>query len=553
MRKEPALLKRWALHALGLAGIGAGLAVAAAIPATAQRQRTQIVPYLEVDQVLSADLNGGDVLTYTSLAAGIDARTKSRRVEAQISYRYERRIGWDDNLADDDVHTGLAAMRAELVPNVLTFNAGALATRSGINGSGPVFGFSGAGSENLTDVYSLYAGPDFSSKVGPLDVTASYRFGYVKVDDHRFDGLPLPTGSARFDGYNSSINHSASASFGMGPGLLPFGWTVGTGYVREETGRLDQEYEGKFIRGDVILPVTPTLAVTGGVGYEKAGSTQRDIVRGADSLPILTPGGNLIADPSKPRLLAYDQSGLIWDAGVIWRPGRRTEVQARIGRRYGDTTFTGSFKHQLNSAYAISGSIYDSVDSFGRVVVAGVASLPVNFKSSRNPLNRSVGGIGGCVFGNDPGTGACLDNAFQAISNSNFRNRGATILFSGGRGPWSMGVGAGYSQRQHFEPLVNQGFALNRLRDENFTLSGNIARALSRTSGVAFDAYANWSDSGLPGSQASFGTGVTGSYHRSLFYDRLQAQAALGAYTSDTGFSEDGTVLQALIGLRYSF
>jgi hypothetical protein len=553
MKREPASSRRWALHALGLTGIAAGLAIASAIPATAQRQRTQVVPYLEVEQVLSADLNGGDVLTYTSLAAGVDAHTKSRRVEAQVSYRYERRIGWEDDLADDDVHTGLAAMRAELVPNALMFNAGALATRSRVNGSGPVFGFTSADSENLADVYSVYAGPDFSSKFGALDVAASYRLGYVKVDDHRFDGLPLPPGSPRFDGYDSSVNHSAKASFGMGPGWLPFGWTVGAGYVREDAGRLDQEYEGEFIRGDVILPVSPTFAVTGGVGYEKINSSQQDIKRGADGLPIVMPGGNLIADPSKPRLLAYEQDGLIWDAGVIWRPSRRTEVQARVGRRYGDMTFTGSFQHQLNSAYSISGSIYDSIDSFGRVVVADVASLPVNFKTNRNPLNPGVGGIGGCVFGKDPGTGTCLDDAFQAISNSNFRNRGATILFSGGRGPWSMGIGAGYTQRKYFEPLVDQGFALNRLKDESFTLSGNVSREFSRTSGVSFDAYANWYDSDLPGSDASFGTGVTGSYHRSLFYDRLQGQAAIGAYTSDSGLGDNSTVLQALIGLRYTF
>jgi uncharacterized protein (PEP-CTERM system associated) len=551
MKIERASLRRWALHALGLSGLAAGLAMVSALPATAQR--SQVVPYLEVQQVLSADLNDGDVLTYSSIAAGVDAHTKTRRVEAQISYRYERRIAWEGELGNDDVHTGLAAVRAELVPNKVMFNAGALATRSRVDGRGPIFGFTSSDSENLADVYSVYAGPDFSSKIGDLDVAASYRLGYVKVDDHRLNRLPLPPGAAVLDGYDSSINHSASASVGMGPGLLPFGWTVGAGYVREEVDRLDQDYEGKFIRGDVILPVSPTFAVTGGVGYEKIESSQQDIRRGANGLPIVTPGGNLIADPSKPRLLAYDQSGLIWDAGVIWRPSRRTEVQARVGRRYGDMTFTGSFQHQINSAYSISGSIYDSVDSFGRIVVADVASLPVNFRTNRNPLNPGVGGVGGCIFGKSPGTGTCLDDAFQAISTSNFRNRGASMLFSGGRGPWSMGVGAGYSQRRYFEPRAERDFALDRLTDENFTLSGYLSRDLSRTSGISFDAYANWYNSGLVGAEAAFGTGVTGSYHRSFLFDRLQAQAAVGLYTSESGIGEDSTVLQGLIGLRYTF
>ncbi|HEY0130273.1 MAG TPA: hypothetical protein VGB57_02625, partial [Allosphingosinicella sp.] len=127
MNRKLASMGRLALRALGLSGLAAGLAMAFAAPANAQR--VKVVPYLEVQQVLSADLNGGDVLTYSTISAGVDASATTRRVQAQVSYRYERRIAWEDNVANDDVHTGLAAVRAELVPNALAINAGALATR----------------------------------------------------------------------------------------------------------------------------------------------------------------------------------------------------------------------------------------------------------------------------------------------------------------------------------------------------------------------------------------------------------------------------------------
>jgi hypothetical protein len=536
--------------ALGLSGLAAGLTLLVAGPASAG-SRTEVTPYLEVEQVLSADLNGGDTLTYTNVAVGVDAKTTTRRVQAQISYRYDRRIAWEGDLADEDVHTGLAQMRAELVPNTVTFNAGALATRARTDAAAPIFGFGSADSSGLADVYSFYAGPDFSSRVGPMDVTASYRLGYVKVDDHSLAGVPVPAG-ARSDRYNSSTNHSVSASAGMAPGHLPVGWTVGAGYVREDVNRLDQRFEGKFIRGDVVLPVSPTFAVTAGVGYEKTEASQQDFKRDANGVAIITPGGNLVADPSRPRLLAYDQSGVIWDAGVIWRPSRRTELQARFGRRYGSETFTGSFRHELNSAYAITGSVYDSVDSFGRIIVADLKSMPTNFEVSRNPLNPGVGGIGGCVFGTKPGTGACLGDALQAISSTNFRNRGASLMFSGGRGRWSFGLGAGYSQRKYLAPDVLNGFSLNRVEDQNFTINGNVSRELSRTSGFDIEGYASWYDSDQVGFGSSFGTGVTGSYHRRLFYDRLEAHAAAGLYTTNSD-EIDSTALQALIGLRYSF
>ena len=534
----------------GLCGFAASLGLAFAAPA--QKGRTQVVPYLEVQQVLNADLNGGDVLTYTSLAAGVDARTSTRTVDAQVSYRYERRIAWEDDLGDEDVHTGLAAVRAELVPNTLTMNAGALATRARADGRGPIFGFGTVDGINQVDVYSVYAGPDFSSTSGRLDIAASYRLGYVKVDDHNLARFPLLPGASVYDRYDSSTNHTAKVSVGMAPGALPFGWTASAGYAREDVGRLDQRYEASFVRGDVLLPVSPTVALTAGAGYEKIEASQQDVVRGSNGVPILTPGGRLIADPSRPRLLAYDQTGFIWDAGVIWRPSRRTEVQARVGRRYDDTTYTGSVRHQINSAYAITGSVYDSVDSFGRIVVADLATVPTNFRVGRNPLNAGAVGVGGCVFGNDPGTGTCLDDAFQAISTANFRNRGANILLSGGRGPWSVGLGASYSQRKYFQPDVLDGFALDRFTDESFTLSASLARQLSRTSGVAFEGYASWFDSGALGSDSVFGTGVSASYHRSFLFDRLQGQAAVGLYSTDNGLF-DSRVAQALVGLRYSF
>ena len=70
-----------------LAGVGA--AIACTTPAMAQstpeKAATYVTPYLEVDQVLTAPLSGGgDVLTYTDVAVGVDAGIHTRRVEAQI-------------------------------------------------------------------------------------------------------------------------------------------------------------------------------------------------------------------------------------------------------------------------------------------------------------------------------------------------------------------------------------------------------------------------------------------------------------------------------------
>ena len=545
MTKILSTLWRVASRTLALAGAAGGLALFFATPAQA---RTDIAPYIEVEQVLDAELSGGhDVLTYTDVAVGVDASATSRRVQAQISYRYERYIPWGHDRVDEDVHSGLAQARIAIAPEVLTLDAGAIAARGRSDPRGPSFGFNSADNRNIADVYAGYVGPNLSTHVGPVAVNASYHLGYVKVDDHALIGSSFPGGP--LDRYESSTSHTIQGSVGMAPGELPIGWTVAGGYERENTKRLKGHFQGKFIRGEVVLPVSPTFAVTGGVGYEKMEASQQDFLRDSNGLPVVTPGGKIVADPSKPRLLAYDQKGLIWDAGVIWRPSPRTELQLRGGQRYGDTTVVGTFRHQISRDVALNAVLYDSVTSFGRLIVNDISGLPTKFKVKTHGINAN--NFGGCVFGSEPGSGRCLGDALNAITNQNFHNRGAALVLSGSRGPWDMDIGFSYAQRKYLTPETGI-FALHGVKDRSATLEATLGRSLSRHSGLDFDAYADWYDTGIVGSDAIFSTGVEGTYYRSFLLDRLEATASLGVYTTDDG-DANSTIATALLGLRYTF
>ena len=159
--------------------IGAGIAAmffASAAHADDHARRKSITPYIEIGQVLTSDLQTGDVLTYSTVAAGVDASIQTKRTQFQVSYRYERRISWDKKIGDDDVHSGLARAAVQVVPG-FTMEGGALATRarSDIRGSAP--GVLAGNVDNITQVYAAYAGPTLSSHVGPVSVGASYRFG----------------------------------------------------------------------------------------------------------------------------------------------------------------------------------------------------------------------------------------------------------------------------------------------------------------------------------------------------------------------------------------
>jgi len=503
-----------------------------------RHSRGEIRPYLEVTQVLSADLDGGETLTYTSVAAGVDGRIATRRVTAQMSYRYERNIEWGNHVGDRDVHSGVAMVNAQVVPGVLSLDAGALATRTG--GEGRALGVTDR--DEAVNVYSVYAGPTVSTHAGPVAVNAAYRLGYVKIDDDRIAGN-------LDDDFDSATAHSATASVGMAPGELPFGWTVGAGYAREDSGgRFDQEFEGAYVRADVVVPVTHSLAVTAGVGYEDIEASQNDILRDANGIPVVDPAGRPTPDPSRPRLLTYDVSGVMYDAGIIWRPTHRTELQARAGHRYGGTTIVGSLSHRFNDDYALNATVYDSVETFGRLLINDISSLPDNFNTNRDPL---TGNIGGCVFGAQGG-GTCLDRSLQSISGNSFRLRGGSVTFSGTRRLWTFGIGAGYANRRFSRPNDPAFNAVAATEDESFSLFGSLGRELSRTSNLNLNVFASWFDSDLAGFNDVTTMGATLSYDRSFLLDRLSLLAALGLYNTDDGV-DSVTNASAQAGLRYTF
>ena len=87
--------------------------------------------------------------------------------------------------------------------------------------------------------------------------------------------------------------------------------------------------------------------------------------------------------------------------------------------------------------------------------------------------------------------------------------------------------------------------------DEVWSVYGSIARQLSRTSEVNFDAFASWYSNDVdPDTVRTLGATV--SYNRSFFLERMQFMAALGLYNSDDGV-DSATNASALGGLRYTF
>ncbi len=529
-----------------LLGAAATLALAAS-PAAAQNARTVVQPYIQLSQTVDVDLKGGDAVTYTSAAAGIDASIDTARATAQASYRYEHRFGWEDGDGDLDVHSGLARAAFRLTPGV-QLEGGALATRTRYDIRGEAPGVLAGDDRNVTQVYSIYAGPTVSRYVGPVALAALYRIGYTKVETPGFS--PVLAGGPRANFYDDSVGQIANVSAVLPPrALLPVGLTASGGWEREMAGALRGRYDSWYVRGDALLPVSPNLAVAGGVGYERIKTSEREALLDAGGAPVVDRDGRFVIDETQPRRVTYRTDGVYYDAGVVYRPSRRTALEAHVGRRYGTMSYRGSLNWAASPTVGVAVGVYDTVTTFGRQLRTGIANLPTSFITTRDQFAQA---FNGCTLGTaGAAPGGCLDGVFQSVTASSYRARGIDAVVSATRGRTTYGGGVGYANRKLFSP-DRPGVTVYGIEDESYYAQAFFTRALTPVSGINLQAFADYYEPGFPGSDDVLSTGATASYYHD--FGRLGTTASVGIYSFRVGDGVETALRgQALLGARYSF
>ncbi len=516
--------------------------------------RVRVTPYIEAQQVVTAELSpGNEVLTYSTLAAGIEANLNGRNAQAGVAVRYERRFGWGSNkISDSDVVSGVARASVGLIPRTLFLEGGAMAARMSVNGNGSTtpgleFGNSSA------QVYGAYIGPSLKTQLGAVDVEGHYRFGYSRVTTPNV--LPVGPGQTPIDLYDEGTVHHALLHFGTKAGtVLPIGLGVGGGWNRENVSNLDQRIDDKHVRADVLLPLGSDLALVGGVGYEKVEVSQRDaVIDTLTGLPVLTANGRYLTDQSQSRQIAYESEGLIWDAGVMWRPSRRTALEAHAGRRYGSMTYFGSFAYAPNSRTTLNVSVYDGISGFGGRLNQALADLPTQFDGLRNPL---TGGLSTCVAGVNGAQGnsggGCLNGALGSVRSATFRGRGVMASLGIQGNTLQYGLGAGYDRHSFFAAPGTVLALANGVIDENYWVAAYLNGRIDRNSSFGTNVWANWYQSGDALAGNSSAIGATAAYYRTLG-GNLTATAAVGINGVNREVLQDIWTASGLVGLRYSF
>lgn len=536
----------------------AGLAAAAAAPAFAQDQsqgqgqgqgqgqRSQRVvqPYIEVAQVVSAELSpGDDVLTFTQIAAGVDINLQGRNSGAAVSLRYERNIAYGDDTVDTDTVSGIARGTLAIIPGRLSLEAGALASRSRADGGGAVTANPLVREDAESRIYSAYAGPSLRTRVGDVGVEGVARVGYNRFE---VDNALVGQQGNTIDTFDDSVTYMGQLRAATRPGEpLPVGLAVTAGGFQEDIGNLDQRVRDLYVRGDVTIPLTTSLALVAGAGYEDVEISSRDAVRDANGVAQRDANGRFITDPAAPRRIAFAVDGLLWDVGVLWRPSSRTSLQAAVGRRYDSTTYYGTFTYAPSQRSIFALAAYDGVSGFGGVINNGLARLDSDFTAIRNPV---TGDFGGLVSGTQ---GQAIVGSLGSVRSAAFRGRGVNASYQRTVGRTTAALGAGYDRRTFIAAAGTVLAPVNGLVDQSYYVVGGLTRTIGDDASIATNAYVNWFDGA--GNNDATGAGVSAAYNQSITR-RLTGRAAISVDYVDSEFTaEDFAFATALVGLRYDF
>jgi hypothetical protein len=510
-----------------------------------QRANRVVQPYIEVSQVLSAQISpGDDVLTFTQVAVGADINVQGRNSGAAVSLRYERNIGYGDNSIDTDTISGVARGTLAVIPNTLSLEAGALAARTRVDAGGGTTANPLVREDAESRFYSLYAGPSLNTRVGDIAVQGVARVGYNRFEN---DALLTDAQGQPVDVFDDSVTYTGQLRAGSRPGeLLPIGVAVTAGGFQEDISNLDQRVRDLYVRGDVTVPVSPTLAIVGGAGYENVEVSSRDALRDANGNPVIGNNGRYVTDKASPRIIAFDVDGLLWDVGVMWRPSSRTSLEARVGERYDSTTYYGTFTYAPSQRSAFALSVYDGVTGFGGLLNNSLAGLSSDFQAIRNPV---TGDFGGLVNGTQ---GQSVIGGLGSVRSAAFRGRGVRASYQRQFGRTTAAFGAGYDRRTFIAAPGTVLAALDGLTDESYYITGGLTRQIGQNANLTTNAYVNWFDSGSANGDVT-AIGGSAAYNQSLTR-RLTARAALALDYVDSDFTaQDFAFATALVGLRYDF
>jgi hypothetical protein len=357
----------------------------------------------------------------------------------------------------------------------------------------------------------------------------------------------IPVGS-RTDTLDHATVQDAKLAVGTRPGdVLPVGLGADAGFYQEDISNLSQRVTDKHVRGEVTIPIVGDVAAVGGVGYEHVVVSNRDAVLTGTGDVARDANGRIITDYSKPRQIAFDTEGLIWDAGVVWRPSRRTNFEAHVGQRYGRFGGYGFFNYQPNDHSSMNVVVYDGITGFGGALTNSLFNLPTQFTTVRDSI---TGNMTSCV--SSMAGGNCLGGSINSVNSTIYRGQGFSAGYSVENGRLRTGFGFGYDRREYITAPNTALATLNGKLDQYYWAAVFAGYALSPHSTIegTLDLYRYQSGLSSTGDINALRAVGLYQYHLSR-HVTANASLAIDAITRQA--ADDVWSAAGSAGVRYTF
>lgn len=499
-----------------------------------------IAPYIEAQQVVEGTFGtGGDVLTYSVLAAGGDAAIHGRATQGVISARYERRIAGSRADGGEGV-SGIVRMATSLTEG-LRLDYGAYANRAASGGNGSVFASGAARGDGQTRIYAAYGGPTLATRLGDVAIGGHYHAGLTSVDSS------VPAGTV-LDVLDHAVTQNARLSASTRAGdMLPVGLGVDAGFYQEDVANLSQRVSDRHARASVTIPVAADLALVGGAGYEHVRVSSRDALRDGTGAAIRDAQGRLVTDMAAPRTIAFDTQGLIWDVGVEWHPDARTRAEGHVGQRYGQIGGYGLVQIHPGDHSHLDLMVYEGITGVGGALTEALFGLPTEFSPVRDAISGNLSGCVATLSG-----GGCVGGALASVAAAVYRGRGVSLAYGLERGRLRAGLGMGYDRRQYIAAPGTILAPINGLVDQYYWLSAFMGYRLTPHSGVDASINVYKHQSGWNSTGGESAVRAVAMYHYVLSH-HLIANASIAMDGITRQAVEDLWGATGALGMRYNF
>lgn len=414
MRKNIALLM----------GTGLALAWGAGTALPTRAAQWEFVPSLDISETYTDNVrltsNNRQTDFVTSVAPGLSITGLGRRSQVVIDYTLS--YFYFPNLNNGDVrHNFLGTGSFEVVRDWLYMSAQGSISEQFLNQLRALSISPANQTANRRTVQSYNLSPSLRHRFGSYaDLDARYTFRYFNSDNN-------PNDIANGTFVSATGTQSVDASLTSGQYFWPFKWSVNVNHDTVNRVNSPGSFGNTRATGDVEAHLLSWFDLLASGGYEKFRNVGFTI----------------------------DNKAATWDVGARLRPGPRTDITARFGRRFGDGIWSLNGRYTMSPRTAVIVEYREDIDT-------------TQLRLGRRLGNITVGNNGTLI---DPTTGVLFDPNDPGfdLGNQPFRSKRFSMSLAGSRKQNTFNVQSYYERRSRGAPItlrVTRGVSFNFQRQQ---------------------------------------------------------------------------------------